>query len=300
MSAVQFSVEKEYEILPHIKSADVEIIRNWLITQPHLPHKYITDLEIVLAYHCCECNMELTKQVIDLNYTLRTLFSFYSNREINKSLEVALHTWLITPLISPTIDGYRAVYCQLLDDDATKSVYSDLVRAFVMIIDLWQYEEGTVPGIVIIVNMERVTLNHITSIDLTVAQEFFYFLQEAMFIRLKEFHFINAPSFMDKMLTMMKPILKKEMLDLLKVHHVGSNTLEKYIPIETLPKEAGGGNLILEELRDNIWNKLKSNQSFFDEESKKRVDESKRSGQPKTISTIFPGLEGSFKNLAID
>ncbi|XP_059060234.1 uncharacterized protein LOC131853383 [Achroia grisella] len=300
MFVAQFSIEKEFEKIPRLKSEDVETIRNWLNTQPHLPYHHITDLEIVLAYYCCEYNMELTKQVIDLNYTLRTMFSFYSNREINNSLELALHTWLITPLKTMTAQGYRAIYCQLLDDDPKKSIYIDVVRAFVMILDLWQYEEGTVPGIIIIVNMDKVTLNHITRIDLNVAQEFFYFIQKAMFMRLKEFHFINAPIFVDKMLAMMKPIMKKEMLDLLKVHQVGSNTLQQCIPLETLPKEAGGYNESCHELRDKTWNKIKANKMFFEEESKKRVDESKRPGQPKTISTIFPGLEKSFKNLEID
>jgi hypothetical protein len=46
-----------------------------------------------------------------------------------------------------------------------------------MIMDLWLYERGTRPGIAIIVNMENVTLNHISGIELTVAQQFFYFLQ---------------------------------------------------------------------------------------------------------------------------
>lgn len=46
-----------------------------------------------------------------------------------------------------------------------------------MIVDLWQYEEGTVPGIVIILNMKDVSLGHISQIDLIVAQQFFYYLQ---------------------------------------------------------------------------------------------------------------------------
>lgn len=46
-----------------------------------------------------------------------------------------------------------------------------------MILDLWQYEEGTAPGVALIVNMDNVTLGHVSGIDLTVAQQFFYFLQ---------------------------------------------------------------------------------------------------------------------------
>lgn len=51
---------------------------------------------------------------------------------------------------------------------------------------------------------------------------------------------------------------------------------------------------------DEIWNKIKSNEKFFEAESKKRVEESKRPGWPKTVSTFISGLEESFKKLEID
>lgn len=46
-----------------------------------------------------------------------------------------------------------------------------------MIVDLWQLEEGTAPGVVLIVNMDQVAPGHLYKIDLVVAQQFFYFLQ---------------------------------------------------------------------------------------------------------------------------
>ncbi|XP_060800867.1 alpha-tocopherol transfer protein-like [Amyelois transitella] len=299
MSVKQFPVQKEYEKNSHIDPKDIKLIQTWLVQQPHLPQN-ITDLEVILAYHSCESNIELTKRVIDLNYTLRTMFSFYSNRDINKSLEVAMNTWLITPLSTPTPKGHRAIYCQLLDEDPNKSVYKDAVRAFMMVMDLWQFEEGTAPGTVFIVNMDRVSLAHLTNVDVNVAQEFFYFVQEAMFINLKEFHFINAPSYIDKLLNLIKPLMKMDTFNLLKVHTVGSQTLEEYVPLDALPKEAGGNNKDSYELRDAIWNKIRLNKEFFEAESLKRVDESKRPDGPKTISSIFPSVEGSFKKLNID
>ncbi|XP_053600408.1 clavesin-1-like [Plodia interpunctella] len=299
MSAQQFPVQKEYEKNSNINPKDIQSIREWLLQQPHLPHN-ISELEVILAYHSCECELELTKRVIDLNYTLRTMFSFYSNRDINKSLEVALNTWLITPLSTPTSKGHRAIYCQLLDEDPSKSVYSVVVRAFMMVMDLWQYEEGTAPGTVLIVNMSKVSLAHVANIDVNVAQEFFYFLQEAMFIRLMEFHFINAPTFVDKLLNMIKPLMKMETYNLLKAHTVGSTSLEQYIPLDALPIEAGGKNKHSHDLRDDIWNKIKENKKFYQEESLKRVNESRRPEGPKTISSIFPGVDENFKNLNID
>ncbi|XP_028167777.1 alpha-tocopherol transfer protein-like [Ostrinia furnacalis] len=299
MSVAAFPVKKEYENVPGLKR-DVQKIREWLTTQSHLPHMYITDLDIIFAYNYCDGDIESTKRVIDLNYTLRTLLSFYSNRNVDNSVERALNTWLITPLIKPTLKGYRAIYCYLLDPDIKNFVYKDAVRTFVMLMDLWQYEEGTLPEIAVIVDMDRVTLSHISAIDVAVAQQFFYYLQEAMFIRLKEFHFINAPKFVDKMLSMVKPVLTEKMLDRLKVHAVGSDTLEQHMPRSALPREGGGEYKDVKTLRDEIWNKLKANTQFFQEESLKRVNESKRPTGPHTISTFFPSIDGSFKNLTID
>lgn len=70
--------------------------------------------------------------------------------------------------------------------------------------------------------------------------------------------------------------------------------------MDILPNEIGGkgGNEV--ELRDIEIQKLRDNQSFFDEEEKtRRVDESKRPGKAKTASDYF-GAEGSFKTLAFD
>ncbi|XP_049865663.1 alpha-tocopherol transfer protein-like [Pectinophora gossypiella] len=296
----QIVVQKEYEKNTNIKPSDIKCIRDWLSKQPHLPKDHITDLDLILAFHCCECCSDTTKRVIDLNYTLRSLFTFYQLRTIDERLEGALRTWLITPLATTTKKGYRAIYCQLLDSDSQKFIYGDVVRAFVMIMDLWLSEEGTAPGTVVIVNMDKVSLGHVSRIDLTVAQQFFYFLQEAMFVRLKEFHFINAPSFMDNLMSMVRPFMKKELLEMLQVHPAGSSTVQEYIPISALPKDAGGDNKNGEQLRDEIWNKLKANENFFQEESKCRVDESKRPGGSKNLSTFFSGIDASFKRLEID
>ncbi|KAI5636682.1 CRAL/TRIO domain-containing protein [Phthorimaea operculella] len=220
-------VQKEYEKNPDIKPSDIQSIRDWLTEQPHLPKDYVTDLDVILAYHCCGGCGETTKKVIDLNYTLRTLFTFYQDRRIDDKLRNALDTWLITPLKSTTKEGYRMIYCQLLDSNPQKFVYGDVVRAFVMIMDLWMSEEGTAPGTVVIVNMDKVSMGHLSRINLAIAQQFFYFLQEAMFVRLKEFHFINAPNIVETLMSMVRPFMKKELLHALRIHQVGSPTLER-------------------------------------------------------------------------
>jgi hypothetical protein len=51
-------------------------------------------------------------------------------------------------------------------------------------------------------------------------------------------------------------------------------------------------------LADNLKNLLE-NYDFFKWHDSQKVDESKRFGKPKNVSTIF-GVEGTFKKLEID
>lgn len=68
-------------------------------------------------------------------------------------------------------------------------------------------------------------------------------------MKLKGVHFVNAPSFIDKFLFIMKPFMKKAMMDMLHIHTTGSNTLEKFIPIQALPKESGGAYKTYQEIK---------------------------------------------------
>lgn len=61
-----------------------------------------------------------------------------------------------------------------------------------------------------------------------------------MLVRLKEVHFINAPSFMDKLMMLLKPFMKKALLDMIHIHETGSQELYQYIPKKAFPKDLGG------------------------------------------------------------
>lgn len=70
-----------------------------------------------------------------------------------------------------------------------------------------------------------------------------------MLVRLKGLHFLNAPSFMDRLMMLLRPFMKKELMEMLKIHQVGATTLEETIPIDALPKEAGGKSNSFQEIK---------------------------------------------------
>lgn len=76
--------------------------------------------------------------------------------------------------------------------------------------------------------------------------------------------------------------------------------VNNYINVLEKNNAQSGKNIIVFTISDDIWNKIKENKKFYQEESLKRVNESRRPEGPKTISSIFPGVDENFKNLNID
>ncbi|XP_013188343.1 alpha-tocopherol transfer protein [Amyelois transitella] len=297
----QFPLEEEYRKDTGITPDDITQLRTWVNTQPHLPADHITDLDLILAYHCCNRSFAVAKEVLDLNLTLKTLFTnLFKDRCLDKQ-SIGFHErCLFTPLEIRTKTGQTAFYARLLDYDPKNFHFANEVRAYLLTTDVWQYKVGTFPGVVLLIDLDRIAFGHLAKLDLQTMQQFLYFLQEGLLAKLQGLHFLNAPSFMDKLMMLIKPFLKKELLEVLHIHQIGSRTLEEFVPMAGLPKEAGGEGKTFNEYRDDIIAVLKANEDYILAENKKRVVESMRPGRPKTITDIFGGVEGSFKKLDID
>lgn len=67
-------------------------------------------------------------------------------------------------------------------------------------------------------------------------------------VRLKGLHYINAVSFMDKILALMRPFMKKELLDVLELHST-VESFSKNVFSDQLPNEYGGKAGTFNELR---------------------------------------------------
>ncbi|CAG9791674.1 unnamed protein product [Diatraea saccharalis] len=295
------TLEEEYKKKTLISPSDITKLREWMQTQPHLPADHITDLDLILAYHCCDRSSGVAKTVLDLNFTIKTLFTgFFKDRTVDEKIIHNCKTKCFLPLEVRARDDSAVIYCSLIDPDYKTFVFSESVRSVLMVLDLWQYQTGTWPSFVIIIDLNQMTLGHLARLDLQSIQQFLYYLQEAILLKLNGLHFLNAPSFMDKLMMLLKPFLKKDLLDVLHIHQIGSKTLDPFVPMEGLPKEAGGDFKTLQQASDDVIQWMKENEEFFIRENKKRVTESKRPGKPKTMSDIFGSVEGSFKKLDID
>ncbi|XP_024871204.1 alpha-tocopherol transfer protein-like [Temnothorax curvispinosus] len=293
------SFEEELKKNPELKEADIQMLREWCEKQPHLPN--ISDSELALFLHSNYYRLEPTKTTIDAFYTVRThVPEFFSNRDPNNNKELKKATETVTAQVleGTTKEGYNIIYGRLLDSDPSHFVYNDVMKLQNMVIDLWLYTEGTCEGNIILIDMKNVSFGHVGRLSPMGLKKWLYYLQEGLPVRLKGLHFMNSSPVIDVIMNMMKPFMKKQLMDMFHMHTT-NDTLEKFIPLEILPNEAGGQAGSLQELHDKQVKKLVNHVAWFQEEEGHRVNEALRPGKAKTATDLF-GVEGSFKKLEID
>jgi len=120
-------------------------------------------------------------------------------------------------LIGTTREGYKIIYGRLLDIEPSHFVYNDAMKLLNMVIDLWLYTEGTCDGHIILFDMKNVSFGHIGRLNPMGLKKFLYYLQEGLPVRLKGFHFMNASPVIDVILNMMRPFMKKQLMDMVRL-----------------------------------------------------------------------------------
>ncbi|XP_075984155.1 uncharacterized protein LOC142981900 [Anticarsia gemmatalis] len=286
------SLEDEYKKDTGVTPEAIKELREWLDTQPHLPKDHITDLELILAHHFSDCDLEKSKQVIDHHYTLRTLLpTFFEDRRF-EDVEDIMNTVLLQPLPSRAKEGEAVYYCRLLDFDPAKFDFAKMLKAFLMVLDLWQYEEGTWSGIIIIFDMHGMTEEYVDKFDVPTIQQFLCYLQEACLVKIVHIDFLNGPEFFPRIHKKFAPYCTLAVppgsFSLWAVHQIGATSIGATVRLEIFPKGVYYGTyLSLEECKDQLLSRLRTNPDFFTQEAKKRVDESLRPGKPVTLDDVL-------------
>ncbi|XP_063929844.1 retinol-binding protein pinta-like [Zophobas morio] len=275
MSLHLADVNAEYEKNKRLKKEEVQKFYDWVNEQPHLPK--INELQAILFLHACNYNEDAAKKTIDTFFTVKTmdpgLFKMRNprNSPINNSLDVML----FTPLPQKTPEGYTIVLVKLQDVSPSNYNTEVQLKIFDMMCMLHLQQYGTSDGYVAIFDMKGTSFGHLFRTSPLALKRFLYYVQEGIPARLKRLHYMNLVSFMDKIMALMKPFMKKELYDIIYLHNT-IDDLTKYVPLECLPKDYGGSAETVSELHEKMKKTLFENVDFFNWEDEQSVDESQR------------------------
>ncbi|KYQ56321.1 Alpha-tocopherol transfer protein-like protein, partial [Trachymyrmex zeteki] len=294
------TLEEEMKKNPQLKLSDIQSLREWCEKQPHLPK--IEDNFLALFLHSNYYQMEPTKNTIENYYTTRTHMSdIFCNRDPfqEKGLRQIFKFAAAFSLNGLTKDGYKMIFATLLDSDLSFYDYNNCFKYGVMTSDIHFLMEGTNNGYIFIFDVSKLSFGHVTRVNPLTVKKHLYYIQEAMPIRLKAIHVLNATPAMELFMNMAKPFLKNELIKIIHFH-VSLESISEYISVDALPNEIGGKAGSVHKLAEIQVKTLEDYREWFLlDESTRRVDEALRIGKSKTANDLF-GIEGNFKKLDID
>ncbi|GAB1867374.1 Alpha-tocopherol transfer protein-like [Camponotus japonicus] len=273
-------------------------LRLWLKQQIHLPQD-ISEQRLKFYIYSAKFNLEKAKKRLDLHYTLRNLIpEVYTTRDPLADCVIQATTimqWLPLPKLTP--ENFRIIFFRLIHSDNSIFDVYEYIKYYTMIIEM-RIEEDTVNSDIIIFDCTNLTFDHILKFTPIVIKKVDTIL-EAYGTRLKAIHLINAPSFIDVLMTIVKSIMKAKLVKRIHIYTSGIESLYGIIPRSLLPEEYGGEQLSLNILSDMWKAKLMERREWFLEQEKVKVNESLRSNSVINPDDLF-GVSGTFRKLDID
>ncbi|KAF5292060.1 hypothetical protein FQR65_LT11326 [Abscondita terminalis] len=299
MSWIYADVEKEYEINKNLKKEDVDHLQQWIKKQPHLPPVHgnnFADLEMIFFLRSCLYNVEKAKVTIDNYFTLKVFSDVFIKLDVERMKVVMRGSqYVLLPKLLP--DGSQILYLKTTADSSEYDYFEHMWYVD-NICKLLLGRKGSIEGLVSILNLESYGFGHLSKIPLGGLRKYLTYLQEALPVRLMGIHFINSGSIIEKIFALAKPMLKKELFDMMHVHKDKSETLYKYVPLDFLPDELGGKGGVISELHEQQNELLLKSVDILKVDEERVADESKRIHKSK-LNYMF-GVDGCFKKLEID
>ncbi|XP_038221779.1 alpha-tocopherol transfer protein-like isoform X3 [Zerene cesonia] len=274
------------------ESKDVTFIREWMAKEPYLP-KDLDDYMIEKFLHSCYGSLEKTKKCIDRFCSTRSQMpELYSGRDpFSKEIEDIFNVTRVC--------AYKAGENEILihhydDPELEKFSFYDILKTLTIQADYWIRFHNVFPsGHIVILDMSSFSLKMIPKANIMFFRDFLLFLLEGMPVRVKKVYGVNAPSYYDKLYSLVKPALPSEICEIIHFFH-DYESLHKHIDKKYLPVEYGGDAPSMKSENAEWIKKIKEQRKLFLNDNLWKADLKMK---PKTDGN---SMNGSFRTLSID
>lgn len=148
-------------------------------------------------------------------------------------------------MMKATSENYKCCIMRLIDYKSENFVFNDVIKTFFMVADVRLVSPDPDPdnmadGEVPIFDMKGVSIWHLLKVTLSTLRLYFKYAQEAHPVRVQQIHVYNCTPLINRIMSLIKPLLKPEVAARFQFHTPGSDTIFNFIPKEMLPEEYGG------------------------------------------------------------
>ncbi|XP_018896723.1 alpha-tocopherol transfer protein-like isoform X2 [Bemisia tabaci] len=246
---------------------DLEI---WMSNHLRLPFR-LTDEQLDIFLHCCYNDLDLVKKTIPKYFNMRiTTPEFFRGRNFDlPGLKHIQHVIKVSILPQKTPKGYSVLMGRLSKTEVSEFFLDDSIKLKLMVIDQFLRDHGPSNGMVFLFDMTGVSFSHLSRISLSSVKKYCQYIQEAMPIRLKAIHVINANSVMTSIMTLLRPFIYKQHLKRIHLHSSDKiKEIYESVPQNILPKDYGGEEASFDTMSRESVERLKKNYEAFETEDK--------------------------------
>lgn len=259
------TIDESQERYPEITDELLKSLQKWADDQdlPKIPKE-----QLALFAHSCYFDLAATKRCMDVYYRMRaTIPEFFNDRDSGREdLQHSLKALEFVALPKPDRNGSRIIFHRLADSRSSQYMFNDGIKLLLMSLDASLYTDGCSPGYIFLFDMHNVRLGHLTRLSISSIRWFFEYLQDGMPVRLKAIHVLNAVWFMDKILALIRPFMKRELYEMLHIHTGDVSDIYSLIPPECLPKDYNGELDYIANLHETHCVKLDQLRDYFRKE----------------------------------
>jgi endoplasmic reticulum protein 29 len=172
----------------------------------------ITELQLLLFLDACG-GAEEGARVAKIYYEIKKNSpEHFSNRdpESPKILQCLQHQDYFYLPSRP--NGDHIIFHRLSSSRASDYRFDEAIKTFFMTIDSCLQKNGPRDGAIFLFDMKNVGLMHLTRVNLSSIKKFFAYLQEGVPGKLRAIHVLNTVYFMEKVLAMIKPFMRADIL----------------------------------------------------------------------------------------
>jgi len=284
--------------------SDIQALRDWIKKTPHLKGIRQDDEQLLKFLRGCKFSLERTKEKIDLYNACRAnVPHWFGHWDVLSPLFQKFLGWgNYLPLPGYDKHGRQVILMRTGRIDPSQTNLEEIMTTSLSFFEFVceGNTQAQVKGLVVLNDVGEATTQHALMMNPVIAKKGMTIWQEAYPARPKAMHFLNFPSFLQGVFTMMQGFLNEKMKKRNQVHQKGDYAkLYESIGQEVLPEEYGGSNGSIDDIQKSWVKRVLANKDWFAEQSNHKSDESKRPGKPKSHADIF-GIEGSFRKLEID
>ncbi|VEN43538.1 unnamed protein product [Callosobruchus maculatus] len=267
---------------------DVNIIKEWLKTQKHLPetpHDHVIQNFLLLN----KFSIETTKQKLDMYYTIRSLLpEVFENKHPNSPhMQQNMKAIYAVPVPELTDEGHCVAFLRIASESSNiLDLDPYMIFSHIYNIAEVRLHEDVALGDVYVYDMAYFPFRQIARLNPKVFSS-----------RVKALHILNAPAYAEPLIKLVKQLLNPKLSDRIHIHD-SLESLRKCLPNKVLPKEYGGDLPPLGEINETWIKAFEKYAERFDKMAKLKVNEQLR--PTPLVNDDILGIYGNFKKLNVD